>query len=110
MHRLQYKSECFFLFCKLFINHLISFSSEKQANVEMCTKQLERATELIGGLGGEGERWLVAAEKLGEVYETLTGTFLVVCLKFTSLMFLLCRRCSHSIWSRCISRTVHQRF
>lgn len=39
----------------------------------MCTKQLERATELIGGLGGEGERWFVAAEKLGEVYETLTG-------------------------------------
>jgi hypothetical protein len=39
----------------------------------MCTKQLERATELIGGLGGEGERWFEAAEKLGEVYETLTG-------------------------------------
>jgi dynein heavy chain, axonemal len=39
----------------------------------MCTKQLERATELIGGLGGEGDRWADAAEKLGIVYETLTG-------------------------------------
>lgn len=39
----------------------------------MCTKQLERATELIGGLGGEGERWADAAEKLGRLYETLTG-------------------------------------
>lgn len=47
--------------------------SEKHASVEMCTKQLERATELIGGLGGEGVRWSAAAEKLGEVYETLTG-------------------------------------
>lgn len=43
----------------------------------MCTKQLERATELIGGLGGEGVRWSVAAEKLGEVYETLTGDVLI---------------------------------
>lgn len=41
--------------------------------VEMCTKQLERATELIGGLGGEGDRWASAAEKLGQTYDTLTG-------------------------------------
>lgn len=43
----------------------------------MCTKQLERATELIGGLGGEGERWADAAEKLGQTYETLTGDVLI---------------------------------
>lgn len=43
----------------------------------MCTKQLERATELIGGLGGEGERWSESAEKLGQTYETLTGDVLV---------------------------------
>lgn len=51
--------------------------SEKQASVERCTKQLERATELIGGLGGEGARWADAAEKLGQVYETLTGDVLI---------------------------------
>lgn len=51
----------------------IAIQSEKQAMVEMCTKQLERATELIGGLGGEGVRWAEAAEKLGKIYETLTG-------------------------------------
>ena len=57
------------------INQIISnfICSEKQALVENCTKQLERATELIGGLGGEGERWLDSAEKLGQTYETLTG-------------------------------------
>lgn len=38
---------------------------------------MERATELIGGLGGEGARWAIAAEKLGEVYETLTGDILI---------------------------------
>ena len=43
----------------------------------MCTKQLERATELIGGLGGEGVRWAEAADKLGQVYETLTGDVLI---------------------------------
>lgn len=43
----------------------------------MCTKQLERATELIGGLGGESVRWAEAAEKLGQVYETLTGDVLI---------------------------------
>lgn len=45
--------------------------------VEACTMQLERATELIGGLGGEGERWSEAAIQLGNVYETLTGDVLV---------------------------------
>lgn len=54
-----------------------SFHSEKQQNVENCQKQLERAVELIGGLGGEGTRWAVAAEQLGKVYETLTGDVLI---------------------------------
>lgn len=51
--------------------------SELQAKVEMSTKQLERATELIGGLGGEGERWSQAAIKLDEIGETLTGEILL---------------------------------
>lgn len=74
MHRLRFKSEKLFRLTRLFVKLFFTFS-EYQANVEMCTKQLERATELIGGLGGEGERWSLAATKLGEVYETLTGKF-----------------------------------
>lgn len=58
------------------INFLYLFS-EKQQNVENSQKQLERATELIGGLGGEGTRWALAAEKLGDVLETLTGDILI---------------------------------
>jgi hypothetical protein len=84
--------------------------SEKQANVEMCTKQLERATELIGGLGGEGERWLVAAEKLAEVNETLTGFPSI----FHHFLFKLqpsisSRRRSHRIWRCRLPRSIHQR-
>lgn len=51
--------------------------SEKQAQVEACTKQLERATELISGLGGEGARWSEAAIQLGSMFDTLTGDVLI---------------------------------
>jgi dynein heavy chain, axonemal len=43
----------------------------------MCAKKLERANELIGGLGGEKNRWQQAAEWYGEVYTTVTGDVLV---------------------------------
>jgi dynein heavy chain, axonemal len=43
----------------------------------LCAKKLERATELIGGLGGEKTRWQLAAERLEEIYETVTGDVLV---------------------------------
>lgn len=72
MHKSRSKSKKFYL-TSLSPAKTFLFLSEKQASVEMCTKQLERATELIGGLGGEGDRWAETAEKLGQVYETLTG-------------------------------------
>ena len=37
-----------------------------EANIDLCTKKLERAEKLIGGLGGEKDRWSQAAEELGE--------------------------------------------
>ncbi len=45
--------------------------------VDLCTKKLERAEQLIGGLGGEKQRWTDAAKALGEQYITLTGDVLV---------------------------------
>ena len=43
--------------------------------MDSSQKKLERATEIIGGLGGEGERWLKEANALGEVYKTITGNY-----------------------------------
>ena len=43
----------------------------------MCSKKLDRATKLIGGLGGEKTRWTEVAEKLGKDYINLTGDVLL---------------------------------
>ncbi|XP_052045898.1 dynein axonemal heavy chain 12 [Apodemus sylvaticus] len=45
--------------------------------VELCAKKLERASKLIGGLGGEKSRWSQAANDLQATYENLTGDVLV---------------------------------
>ncbi|XP_054282731.1 dynein axonemal heavy chain 7-like [Macrosteles quadrilineatus] len=48
-----------------------------QDEVDLCTKKLQRAEELIGGLGGEKDRWSATAKALGERYHLLTGDILV---------------------------------
>ncbi|TRY59213.1 hypothetical protein DNTS_014611 [Danionella cerebrum] len=53
---------------------------KKQAalkEVELCSKKLERAEQLIGGLGGEKSRWSETAINLGELYNNLTGDILI---------------------------------
>ena len=45
--------------------------------VDICSKKLVRAEKLIGGLGGERERWSAAAKSLQHTYENLTGDILV---------------------------------
>lgn len=37
-----------------------------EANIDICTKKLDRAEKLIGGLGGEKDRWGQAAKELGD--------------------------------------------
>jgi len=37
-----------------------------EQNIDLCSKKLDRAEKLIGGLGGEKERWGEAARVLGE--------------------------------------------
>lgn len=48
-----------------------------KAEHEMCGKKLQRATDIITGLGGEKTRWTDAAKELANVYDTLTGDVLI---------------------------------
>ncbi|XP_033628553.1 dynein heavy chain 7, axonemal-like isoform X2 [Asterias rubens] len=45
--------------------------------VDLCSKKLDRAEQLIGGLGGEKDRWRKSAKDLGELYINLTGDVLI---------------------------------
>ena len=45
--------------------------------MDLCSKKLERAEQLIGGLGGEKSRWSETALNLGEIYDNLTGDVLI---------------------------------
>ena len=55
--------------------------TEKKAglekNIDLCAKKLDRAEKLIGGLGGEKERWGQAAKELGDRYINITGDVLL---------------------------------
>ncbi|KAF5288622.1 hypothetical protein FQR65_LT11993 [Abscondita terminalis] len=44
---------------------------------DLCATKLQRAEELIGGLGGEKERWSNTAMQLGVTYNALTGDILI---------------------------------
>eukprot|EP00743_Colponemidia_sp_Colp-15_P007299 GILK01007882.1.p1 GENE.GILK01007882.1~~GILK01007882.1.p1 ORF type:complete len:1232 (+),score=259.13 GILK01007882.1:87-3698(+) len=58
--------------------HLTLSKKEMLADqVEECRVKLERAQKLIGGLGGERERWSKGISELGIRYEHLTGDVLV---------------------------------
>ncbi|KAJ8399895.1 hypothetical protein AAFF_G00406250 [Aldrovandia affinis] len=50
---------------------------ELEANIELCSQKLIRAEKLIGGLGGEKDRWTEAARLLGIRYTNLTGDVLL---------------------------------
>ena len=46
-------------------------------NIDLCSKKLDRAEKLIGGLGGEKDRWTENAKVLGETYINITGDVLL---------------------------------
>lgn len=48
-----------------------------ERDVADCEAKLDRATKLIGGLGGEKARWNEQSIILGGVYKNLTGDVLV---------------------------------
>lgn len=47
---------------------MIAKKKELEGNIELCGQKLIRAEKLIGGLGGEKERWTEAARQLGIRY------------------------------------------
>lgn len=47
------------------------------SQVDLCSKKLQRAEQLIGGLGGEKTRWNQTALELGRQYINLTGDILI---------------------------------
>ncbi|XP_006878990.1 PREDICTED: dynein heavy chain 7, axonemal [Elephantulus edwardii] len=59
----------------------LELNKQKKADLEnqvdVCSKKLERAEQLIGGLGGERTRWSQTALELGELYVNLTGDILI---------------------------------
>ncbi|KAF7258254.1 hypothetical protein EG68_04624 [Paragonimus skrjabini miyazakii] len=61
-------------------NQLQATQDEKrrlEEEVMLCATKLDRAKKLIGGLGGEKDRWGHAAAHLQEVYNNLIGDILV---------------------------------
>ncbi len=56
---------------------MIQKKKDLEANIELCSQKLIRAEKLIGGLGGEKDRWMEAARLLGIKYNNLTGDVLL---------------------------------
>lgn len=50
---------------------------ELEDKVELCKTKLERAEQLIGGLGGEKSRWTETSKNLGILYVNVTGDVLI---------------------------------
>nr|XP_033800562.1 dynein heavy chain 7, axonemal [Geotrypetes seraphini] len=51
--------------------------ADLENQVDLCSKKLDRAEQLIGGLGGEKTRWSQTALELGKLYINLTGNILI---------------------------------
>ncbi|KAI4817446.1 hypothetical protein KUCAC02_010847 [Chaenocephalus aceratus] len=56
---------------------MINKKQDLEENIESCSQKLIRAEKLIGGLGGEKDRWTEAARLLGIRYINLTGDVLL---------------------------------
>lgn len=78
-------------------------------NIELCSQKIIRAEKLIGGLGGEKDRWTKAARLLGIEYTNLTGDVLLSSATvsylgaFTVDFRVECQRAWHKI---CMKRKV----
>ncbi|XP_056593901.1 dynein axonemal heavy chain 3 isoform X3 [Triplophysa dalaica] len=56
---------------------MIQKKKDLEENINICSQKLIRAEKLIGGLGGEKDRWTEAARALGVKYTNLTGDVLL---------------------------------
>ncbi len=68
------------LFFKTLLQKLKAMQQKKKQledNINQCEQKLIRAEKLIGGLGGEKDRWTENARTLGETYFKITGDVLI---------------------------------
>ena len=56
---------------------MVQKKEDLEANIDLCSKKLERAEKLIGGLGGEKDRWTEAARLLSNKYINILGDVLL---------------------------------
>ena len=54
-----------------------SIAAAPPRQVDDCKKKLVRAEKLIGGLGGERQRWSEAAQSLAEQQQNVLGDVLI---------------------------------
>ncbi|KAI3358460.1 hypothetical protein L3Q82_014895 [Scortum barcoo] len=59
------------------LDAMVKKKKELEDNIELCSQKLIRAEKLIGGLGGEKDRWTEAARQLGIRYTNLMGDILL---------------------------------
>lgn len=67
-------SHIFFYFYSLFF---LPFCRGLLSEHEKCTKKLQRAQDLISGLGGERVRWSETAKMLQASFKSVTGDVLI---------------------------------
>lgn len=59
---------------------MINKKKELESNIELCSQKLIRAEKLIGGLGGEKDRWTEAARQLGIRYIKIISVDIFHCI------------------------------
>lgn len=59
------------------LDHSVKEKARLEQEVDLCTKKLERAEKLIGGLGGKRTRWIDSERLLEEELNNLTGDMLI---------------------------------
>ena len=59
------------------LQELLAKKKQLEIDVDNCKKKLDRAEKLIGGLGGEKNRWIAVAAKLKEDFTNVTGDVLL---------------------------------
>lgn len=51
--------------------------NDLERKLELCEQKKDRATKMIGGLGGEKDRWSQAAKNLQLAYDNIVGDVLL---------------------------------
>jgi dynein heavy chain len=59
------------------LDSMIRKKEDLQSKIEMCNVKLDRASKLLGGLGGEKSRWNAAVTTLDADFVNITGNILI---------------------------------